>query len=80
MNYTIHLIVTDEMGEIVCELSTDAGIADLEENLVRKAEHAIQANEGKLRFEEQMEQERIQEEIAEHEDSGVIINTLSERD
>ena len=53
MTYNIHLIVESELDEVVCELSTSAGISDLEENVVRKAEMAIKKYESDKEYEAQ---------------------------
>lgn len=61
MNYNISLVVESELGDIVCELSTSAGISDLEENVIRKCEVQIKKYEAEKEVEEQMEIDRLAE-------------------
>lgn len=67
MNYEIHLVVKSELDEIVCELSTTAGITDLEENLIRKAESAISQYEDTKEKEAELANELAEEEREEAE-------------
>jgi len=58
--YKINLTVTDELDQVVCELETSS-IADLEENLVRKAEGAIKRHQEIIEAEMQMEIDNLAE-------------------
>jgi len=58
MDYKITTIVEDEEGNIICELSTSAGIEDFQENIIRKVEHSIKKYEDEMEAGEQMEIDR----------------------
>jgi len=60
MQYTIHLIIKSELDEVIFESSTSS-IADLEENLIRKAEHSIKDYEYETEIKAQAEIDRQQE-------------------
>jgi hypothetical protein len=65
--YKITIIVEDESENIICNLSTTAGINDFEENIVRKVEHSIKAYEEDQEMRAQNEADRQAEELAEKE-------------
>ena len=62
MNYKITLMIEDEDEFPIFTISTNAGMADFEENIVRKAEHAIKDYESKMEVGMQNEIDRQAEE------------------
>lgn len=66
MEYKITMIVeAEEDGNIIFQMDTSAGMAEFEENIVRKAEHAIKEYEARMEYEAQVEMDRQAEELAE---------------
>ena len=63
MNYKITMIVENENDDVIYCQSTTAGMNDFEENIVRKAEHAIKEYEGKMEYEMQVEIDRQAENL-----------------
>lgn len=66
MNFTYRLIVESELDEVVCDLSASS-MSGLEEDLLRKAEHAVKKYESDKEVEAQWEIDRQQEEAEEAE-------------
>ena len=63
MNYKITIIVESEDETTIYEESTTAGMADFEENIVRKAGSAIKAYEVEMEDDKEAEVERQKENI-----------------
>ncbi len=63
MNHKISILVEDEDDNIICNLSITDGMEDFEENVIRKAEHAIKKYER-----EKLEEEQILADLEDDED------------
>ena len=63
MNYKITMLIEDENENEVFNMNTTAGLNDFEENIIRKAEHAIKEYEGKMEYEMQVEIDRQAENL-----------------
>jgi hypothetical protein len=61
MNYKISIFIENEEGDIICDLSTEAGMQDFEENVVRKAQHSIDDYEARQEVRMQNEIDRQKE-------------------
>lgn len=60
------MLVEDEDGNVIFNGETGAGMADFEENVVRKAENTIGSYEGQLEALAQLEMDRQRDEGEEY--------------
>lgn len=50
MEYKITMVVEDKDGLPIFKMSTDAGMKDFEENIIRKGENAIKENDEMIEY------------------------------